>query len=1724
MKKILFLLALASIAAGAFFALSGAQAGWDSRVGAVVSKVLTAGKKPAAFQSVAVQKATPVKKVAGIKITASANDNLASVKAPDAVLQSLSSLRTQGLSFMANPSDGRLISLSAKTNIIPLTQTVKGADSVAIQFINDYGSSFGLTNASAQVVKDKSETDKQGYVHLRYQRVYNNVPVFASAFLIHENKIGQVKSATGNVLPITSLDTTPNLTNAEAKAKAVEIGTSQFKMTKPEAETATLYIYNKKYINADSADQNYLAYEVAVHDLSDSSLRKNLIINAKNGVLIDSSEGVMADLNRRIYDCYDISHEDSCFDNSSSNTKEKGRFEGDSEVWIRNINTDYDAVKIPYDYYKDKFGLDGANGLGGITDKMEQTNQNIYTPVYTDFKITADLKGGGDAYYNAFSGIHMGIKYSKDEGSRRSAIFHEYTHGVVENQGPSVLAYSGESAVINEAYAQIFTMFIHKYWVKQVLGYDTDMVWTANGWDYANPSSNQPLTHTDLNFGCKITDRYRNLTVLAHLAYLMSEGGELNGTTIAGVGKDTVEGLFFLTLKYLPDNSNFMGFYTAMNSACYQTYTPDTCNEIDKAMRAAELNRSSLCPPPTPDDYYCRLKGYECGFYQENDILDDDGNIRNIRCGTDKNAFNYPYDCPSGKKCDGKKCVMCTSLSDRKACEFRGAYCDKISYYDSCTMLTKTINCDIRKNECPSGWGCDSANHCKPPDRIQSVGGFYNSNGQYDPSGGYYRTVNIKSTYLFKDNFNSGLLQKKTDTPGIATKVCNGDDVKNCPKYGGLYTWWQAMNLPADCATKDCSAQIKSPHQGICPSGFHIPTAKEVDTVVNSLTLPGQTCDASRSNQYDCIDAGAKMQWTGKDDFEAYLFNGQPASFITANQSSATNAWTYAIKGHSSGTGGGDGKVIVNSMLSANSSDGVGRMNTSKNSLASLRCFLDCTPKDGAWSVWKPYGDCGDAGVGQQGYYRTCDAACGGAPCVGNNYKVEKCDPKTSCAGLMKAVGGTLDIYGRVATGAEDSQSGYYATVKLNDKCWMANDLWSSEAVWSMSANRYNWETATKLSYHAQEVPLTLISSAMTQKAVVGSMAARGVCPVGWAIPSNDDVSKLTDSDLPALGYTGYNTVEFWTSQGFVRAAETDPSGVYQQSQGTLHSAVWLYGYYFGGRDWYYEWNLSRLNTNLGWSHYTELKPVRCIKKDSCATTVWKDWQKSGTCGQDKALLQKYVRSCGDVMSSCCQGDSVKYERCADFTDCGTIKYEGGPYDVTGKIRNQGGYYRSVNIGNQCWMRDNLNVGKEIFLSESYLLNNKWHSRALNQSDDSKIEKYCAGNGDCWGSGGSYQWHEAVRLPFACSKSSDYQSSGCIIPSGPRQGICPAGWHLPTIQEWNVMEAALKDSTSLCYVARESNYMPTTAVDQNCEPASLNLRLKQLSGFDVDFNSSFEKQYFDTTEKSYQFEPWSLYRNVKANAAYWAADQVYDFAWDEAKESGYSDPPGSASAYGRFLISTANGVYQELRNKLDALSVRCIRNDKCTGPDKGWEDPSKKITFTGATADYLNVIQSIRQALEGYRLAHGYYPADINQALGNFNITYFYQPSSSLFAQSYNLTYILPEAFCGLPAVSYQATNTSLGLTKTTTGATNPNTTVTTKPPTATTPPVVITPPTTTVVPPVAPPATGLTEAQQLANLNAALNKASVGKPFTPSQLEYIRDPHAFLIKYGYDQALKLVQ
>ena len=106
--------------------------------------------------------------------------------------------------------------------------------------------------------------------------------------------------------------------------------------------------------------------------------------------------------------------------------------------------------------------------------------------------------------------------------------------------------------------------------------------------------------------------------------------------------------------------------------------------------------------------------------------------------------------------------------------------------------------------------------------------------------------------------------------------------------------------------------------------------------------------------------------------------------------------------------------------------------------------------------------------------------------------------------------------------------------------------------------------------------------------------------------------------------------------------------------------------------------------------------------------------------------------------------------------------------------------YKTVMIGNQCWMAQNLNIGTIINS------NNGGNNNDGEQSDNTTIEKYCYWDeqDSCDIYGGFYLWDEMINYS--------------IIESS--RGICPEDWHVPSDEIFEqtlyVLVSKEKDPTS----------------------------------------------------------------------------------------------------------------------------------------------------------------------------------------------------------------------------------------------------------------------------------------------------------------------------------------
>jgi uncharacterized protein (TIGR02145 family) len=121
----------------------------------------------------------------------------------------------------------------------------------------------------------------------------------------------------------------------------------------------------------------------------------------------------------------------------------------------------------------------------------------------------------------------------------------------------------------------------------------------------------------------------------------------------------------------------------------------------------------------------------------------------------------------------------------------------------------------------------------------------------------------------------------------------------------------------------------------------------------------------------------------------------------------------------------------------------------------------------------------------------------------------------------------------------------------------------------------------------------------------------------------------------------------------------------------------------------------------------------------------------------------------------------------------------GSPCTTAPTVSYGGLTYNSVQIGTQCWLRESINIGTKV-------------PGTANQLNNNILEKYCYLDNEenCNVYGGLYQWAEMVQYLSGATNTANWNP----VPTGNVQGICPAGWHIPTNTEWGTLTAFLGTS------------------------------------------------------------------------------------------------------------------------------------------------------------------------------------------------------------------------------------------------------------------------------------------------------------------------------------------
>jgi Zn-dependent metalloprotease len=490
------------------------------------------------------------------------------------------------VSYHAETGRVRFIGTRPGQSIAPPTMLSAGGspEAAARGFMAVYGELFGLRDQDQELALMRVRAADRGRSFVRFQQVYQGVPVVAGELIVQTDAANNVVSANGEILPDLALDVLPQvdaetarLAALEAVAKEVDLDARDLVATEPE-----LWIYNPALLGGPGLRISTLVWRIEVTSPDLLHVDEFVLIDARRGSVTLHFSQIDAAKNRLIYDNQN---------NPAFGLPGNGpvRVEGGPVTGILDVDNAYDYAGATYDFYWTNHGRDSIDGAG-----MALIQTVRYCPDATDCP-----------YDNAFwSGSQM--VYGAGYASGDDIVAHEMTHGVTDYE--SNLFYYMQSGAINESFSDIWGEFIDQGYTN---GNDTDGA--AVDWlmgediaggairDMSNPPAfGDPDRMGSALYYCGTDDGggvHWNSGVGNKAAYLMAAGGVFNGYSVAGIGNVKTAAIFYeVQTNMLTSGSDYQDLHDALDQACNNLIgtagiTSFDCQQVREAISAVEMNR-----------------------------------------------------------------------------------------------------------------------------------------------------------------------------------------------------------------------------------------------------------------------------------------------------------------------------------------------------------------------------------------------------------------------------------------------------------------------------------------------------------------------------------------------------------------------------------------------------------------------------------------------------------------------------------------------------------------------------------------------------------------------------------------------------------------------------------------------------------------------------------------------------------------------------------------------------------------------------------------------------------------------------------------------------------------------------------------------------------------------------------------------------------------------------
>ncbi len=187
--------------------------------------------------------------------------------------------------------------------------------------------------------------------------------------------------------------------------------------------------------------------------------------------------------------------------------------------------------------------------------------------------------------------------------------------------------------------------------------------------------------------------------------------------------------------------------------------------------------------------------------------------------------------CDSGSSSDSDAAESSSSAAAQSSGSSSSGMESSGSVAESSSSIAARSSSDVSSS---SSVAASSSSVAKSSSSVAACTNTYGTNTVTDcRDGRSYKTVTIGTQMWMAENLNYADSAAMPNLMG--NSWCYGNRADSCSKYGRLYTWTAAMNIASSYRTASAGAEIKTPQQGACPAGWHVPTDAEWTTLETAV-------------------------------------------------------------------------------------------------------------------------------------------------------------------------------------------------------------------------------------------------------------------------------------------------------------------------------------------------------------------------------------------------------------------------------------------------------------------------------------------------------------------------------------------------------------------------------------------------------------------------------------------------------------------------------------------------------------------------------------------------------------------------------------------------------------------------------------------------------------------------------------------------------------------------